>query len=172
MQIFITRTPEDFSPTDRIRGVFDGKTITIYNGGHVIYQSEAQLGECYKIVEENRQLVVTKQTVPETVSGKVARILSFDQSKICSDPEDFLMRTENIRSVYPGRGFIIDMIPNAYGFMVAKKKDRNFYAPLLLWVSEDISKENLKRLLKKYKKYRKIYFPKHLIPYLIGVTVD
>ena len=172
MQIFITCTPEDFSPTERIRGFFDGKTITIYNGLKVIYKSEAELGECYKIINEDGQLVVTKQEVPDTVSGKVARILSFDQGKICDSNEDFLKRTESLRSVYPGRNFIIDMVPGSYGFMVAKKKDRNFYAPLLLWVDEDISKDELKKLLKRYKKYRKIYFPKKLIPYLLGVTVE
>ena len=157
MQIYLTRNGQTFHISEYISAHFDDERLTInYNGKKS--SCPAEIGESYIIKRTDKGLIVDQVHIPESYAGKVGFCLSFAEDKICKSLDEFYIRADSIKGVYPSKKFIIQTDSKAYAFLVAKKKDRRVYAPLLLWVSDTISQEELDELIHMFRKYRKIYY--------------
>ena len=160
MQIYIMRNGQEVEVSDVVRTLFIDGQFSVYHHGKLYYVEPASLVNAFIVKRTgNDEVIVERVPIPETFSGKVGYCLSFEEKKLCASYEEFLSRVDDVKAVYPSKKFVTETDGKSYAFLVAKKKDRRIYAPLLLWVSDTISATSLTLLLGKYKKYRKIYHP-------------
>lgn len=167
MQIYITKASQDFKVSDVVQAHFNGEKLSVFFGDSLVYLSNASIGQSYYISRKKNKFLIEKVSIPEDMAGKLAWILSFDEKKRCVSMEDFIKRCEVVKENYPSKRFIIGSKDNAYAFLVAKKQDRRFFTPLLIWVNQDISASEIQELFDDYRDYRKIYEPKDFIEILL-----
>lgn len=158
MQIYLTENNQYFEVSEYVTARFSDGRLTINHCGKES-SCPAEIGESYIIKRTDKGLIVKAELIPKSYAGKVGYCLSFAEEKICISLDEFNIRSETVKEVYPSKKFISVTNHKTYAFLVAKKKDRRIYAPLLLWVSDKITSEELEELIHKFRKYRKIYHP-------------
>ena len=166
MQIYLTQNGQSFQISEYVTAHYGVGRLTInYNGKKS--SCPAEIGESYIIKRTDKGLIVDQVHVPKSYAGKVGFCLSFAEEKICKSLDEFYVRADSVKGIYPSKKFVIQTDSKAYAFLVAKKKDRRVYAPLLLWVSDTISQEELDELIHKFRKFRKIYHPEEFTQLLM-----
>lgn len=105
--------------------------------------------------------------MPETRGKRIAWALSFSQDeKIADSLDEFSKKFTDLIQEY-GTNPTCCYNKNAYAFLIAEKRNKKGKKkPLLAWVSDSISDEDLDELISIYTKYRKLYYPAEFIKVL------
>lgn len=169
MRIYLTQQNQENKVSDYVCTYFAEGKLTVYHHGKAISTHDAKLGDIFTVHRNEKTDVVSteKEPIPDTFAGKVGFCLSFEEKKICTSLEDFYRRVDEVKAVYRSKKYVVKTDDKSYAFFVAKKPDRRFYTPLLLWVSDDISAVSLVLLIESYKKYRKVYHPKDFVDIIL-----
>lgn len=169
MQIYITQDRQEDVISDYVRSIFIDNELSVYLQNKIVSTHPAHIGDAFVIKRTDNDAVKVEQVpIPDTFAGKVGYCLSFAETKVCSSFEEFTQRVDIVKEDYPSKKFVVETDNESYAFLVAKKPQKRMYAPLLLWVSDDISMEKLSLLIQKYRKYRKIYHPKDFTDILMN----
>lgn len=169
MRIYLNKPNQETVVSDYVCTYFAEGKFTVYHHQKSIGTYDARLGDIFVVHRDEKTDVVDVERVdiPDTFAGKVGFCLSFEEKKICKSYKEFTQRMEEVKKTYKSKKFVSKTDEKSYAFLVAKKPDRRFYAPLLLWVSEDISSVSLTLMLEHFKKYRKIYHPKDFVDIIL-----
>lgn len=174
MQLFLTHEGQTWSINPYVSASFRENTLRVFSSldsGLVYSTAPAKLGESYhvQVFGHEKNPVVKKADMPDNRGARILWALSFvEPEKRVSSEKDFFQRQASIEAEYASEVSIIHYLKDGYAFFLAKKRPQpgkgrkshqTKYKPCLGWCSDDISEENLKDLVQKFRKYRKIYCP-------------
>lgn len=166
--IFITKEPQSFRVNESINAVFDGRFLQTKIHDEVVLSQPAHLGEAFYILPQGLKTppIITRAELPANRGAKIAWALSFIGDDKCMKSEadfyntyDQLVKDDIIRNIAAFTKY------SQYAIVIADKsvfnatlgrnklKSRN---PVLAWISDDISLENLRELLEKYESRKKL----------------
>ncbi len=159
MQIYLTQNGQQVPVSEYVTTYFKDNILHVFYDGKD-HKYPANVGDSFTVKRTDKGIVyVEKVAIPDTYAGKVGYCLSFAEDKICMSFDEFLIRADNVKQIYPSKKFVTKTDSRRYAFLVAKKKDRKVFTPLLLWVSDKITSEELEDMIHEFRKYRKIYHP-------------
>ena len=175
MQLFLTHEGQSWNINQYVSALFKDGTLRVFSNidSNIVYDTvAAKLGDSYhvQVFGHEREPNVKKANMPENRGDKILWALSFvENEKRVSTEKEFFERQAIIEEQDISEICIIHYIKDGYAFFVSKKrpqagKGRNAshqtkYKTCLGWCSDNISEKDLKDLIQKYKKYRKISCP-------------
>ena len=176
MQIFLYQSGLNFSASELVHSEFDGSTLRTYLGAELTDSRPAQIGDAFYIIPCGTQKAPNVMAIelPESRGAKIAWALSFiGENKYINEEKDFWDRCHQISQETTLMNIIYLTNPGAYALCIAdrvadskkalskpKIKLRN---PILAWISDDITREQLDELLERFGKERAIFCPKEYL---------
>lgn len=174
MQLFLTHEGQIWNISPYVNAIFSNHTLRIFSSTNVavVYATAtAEVGESYyvQVFGHEKNPVLKKVAMPENRGDKILWALSFvEPEKRVSTVEEFWEKQPQVADAYGSKVSIIHFVKDEYAFYVAKRSSQpgkghrshqTKYKPCLAWCSDNISEESLQDLIKKYRRYRKIYCP-------------
>lgn len=174
MQLFVTHEGQTWDINPLVSAVFENGALVVFskeNTNTVFGVSEAALGELFhvQVFGHEKAPILKKGSMPEGRGNKILWALSFvEDEKRTNTEEEFYERQPEIEKSYGSDVSIIYSKKGAYAIFLAKKtaqpgKGRRSYQvkykPCLGWCSDTITDEELKNLIREFRRHRKIYCP-------------
>lgn len=169
MQLLYLTEPREFNLTEFIRIKFDGNLLAVYLNNALCGIHAAKPGDAFQVfsVGQHSSPVIEKVRQPLERGERIAWALCFQERLArTSSYQEFLDTYQKVMNAYPSEKYFIEECPEAYAFVLATKPKNpkkpnkpEKKKPLLAWVSDDISDENLDKLIEAINKYRKISAP-------------
>lgn len=169
MQLYLTEVPQEIKLTEFIRMQFDGNLLAVYLNNALCGIHAAKLGDAFQVFPSGQHTPPTVEKVrqPSDRGERIAWALCFhERSARTSSYQEFLDTYQKIMEAYPSEKYFIEEIPEVFAFVLAKKpkcpnkpNKPEKKKPLLAWVSDDISGENLDKLIAAITQYRNISAP-------------
>lgn len=172
MLIFITKTPQDFSINEFIECKFDGRFLQTKLCGEMVLSQPAKLGQAFYIVPQGQKKppLLSRAELPTTRGAKIAWALSYIGDDKCMPTQaafyekyDQLVKDDIIRNIatiinYGRYALVIaDKHINSDNPAKSKVKKNN---PVLAWISDDVTCEELNVILEKYAERKSLPCPK------------
>lgn len=163
MLLFLCKTEQTNQLTDYIKTDFDGHNLRTYLDGRLIDLRPAKVGECYSFYTKGfREVpVIKKKILPTGRGNQIAWALSFNKKKITHDYRDFLMKFETYNSQKNGC-LNLASAPNRYGLIIERKPNGKA-KPLLIFLEDDLTQDELHSLVRTYQIFKKLYCPEEFI---------
>lgn len=141
---------------------FDGKELrTIFNNA-VMDTRPAKVGDMFWIYPQGSKKPpkIEQAKMPDKRGEKISWALSFkNELSRTSSLEDFCKQTNPLPTT--GKGSVT-VQRSSYAFMMTEKENGKL-SPALSWVSDDISKAEIKELIKDYTLFGKLFCPEEFI---------
>lgn len=179
MQIFLCKSNEVFTPSDFIKTEFNGTTLRTYLNGELTDSRSASIGDSFYIIHSGTKKApkVNKAELPENRGARIAWALSFvGESKYATSEKDFWNRYQELASEKLIYNAIYLLNPGVYAICIAdritesakvqskpKVKPKN---PVIAWISDDITSNEIDELLERFTKERNLFCPAEYVKLL------
>ena len=162
MQIFLWKTPMSITLTEFVSVSFDGHELRTYLSGKPSTVCRAQIGDCFYISPNTlkKPPTVIKAEMPEKRGQKIAWSLAFSNKRALANSFDEFW--EEVRSYKENnqKDVMLSAKKDVYGIaLVESSKGKKLLKPLVAYVSDAISQEDLKQLIKDFTDYRPLFCP-------------
>lgn len=171
--IFITNTPQTFKVNEYIECSYDGRFIQTKLNGEIVLSQPAKLGNAFYLVPQGQKKppLLTRAELPTTRGAKIAWALSFiGDEKMMNSQADFYTTYDILVKEDIIRNIALTTKYGSYAIAIADKHIINVKQPekskvkknnpVLAWIADDISYEDLNHLLDEYAKRRSLPCPK------------
>lgn len=164
MQIFLYK-PDTFVVTESVETVFDGSNLRTYLNGTQTDSRAATVGECYYIQQngKNKAPKITKAEMPESRGLRIAWALSFiGTNKNATDFNEFMIKYQNFINKelsYQCCMFMSNPEKKKFAIVLEILPDGRLPKPILAWIADDITQEELDELTETLTRYRKLFCP-------------
>ena len=174
MQLFVTHEGQTWDINPYVAAVFENSTLVVYskqNRNTTFGIEKASPGELFhvQVFGHEKKPLLRKGIMPDSHGNKILWAMSFaEPEKRASSEEEFYQKQPEIEAAYGSDVSILHSKKGAYAIFLAKKRPqpgkgrRSYqikYKPCLGWCSDDISDDDLKNLIREFRRYRKIYCP-------------
>lgn len=166
MYVHLTDKLRDENLTEFIRIKFDGNLFAVYLNNALCGIHAAKPGDVFQVfsIGQNTPPKVDKVRQPSDRGERIAWALGFQERNArASSYQEFLDTYQKVMEAYPSEKYFIEELPKVYAFVLAKKlsnpRKPNKPAkkkPLLAWVSDNISDEDLDMLISAITQYRNL----------------
>ena len=157
--------------SESVKVRFDGQHLYVLENESQIDTFDAQIGNtfhAYPKSKKKKNITVQKVDMPAERGQKIAFALGFQvETTRCNSFEEFVERTPDAMKDIETTAFSSEHWAGAYSFLLAKrsvsapnatpKSQRN--KPLLIWISDDITAEQLDELINQMIQYRTVAVP-------------
>lgn len=170
--VYLYKEKHSFSLNQSISCTFDGSIFRTYFNGALVDNQPATVGDCMYIIPhgEKKAPNVEKAKLPESRGARIAWALSFIGTvKYAESLEEFFEKYQSILADPNVRNHMYELKSGCFAFLIADKVVESNKAkaapklkqscPLLAWIADDISNEDLSDLCTRFSKYRSIYCP-------------
>lgn len=175
---YIQKVPQTFKPNQFIECTFDGQKLKTNFHGQEVHSREAKLGDVFYIQFQGQKKppIITFPELPEKRGEKIAWTLAFIGSeKYVATEADFyntynqLVKTDTITNIAVftkyGRFSIVIADKHIHSDVPEKAKVKK-NNPVLAWIADDITREELTSLLDKYESRKKLPCSRDFFYYL------
>lgn len=172
MQIFLYKPNESFSPSEYIRTEFDGTTLKTYFNEELVDSRTANIGNSFFIIPLGSKKVpqVKEAEMPATKGAKIAWALSFiGESKFVAEEKNFWKRYQEIAAENTLHNTMYLLNPGVYALCIAdrvvdsqrvlSKPKVKLKNPVLAWISDDITDDEIDELVERFSLEREIFCP-------------
>ena len=172
MQIFLCKPQEVFQPVEYVKSEFDGETLRTYLHGNLTDSRPASIGDSFYLIPSGTKKApkVTKAELPESRGARIAWALSFvGDNKFAASEKDFWERYQELTSEKLIYNAVYLLNPGVYALCIAdritesakvqskpKVKPKN---PVIAWISDDITSDEIDELLERFTKERNLFCP-------------
>ena len=164
MLFYISETPQNFRLNEFIECTFNGQELKTTFHGREVDSKEAKLGDAFYVHAQGQKKppIISFPEMPEARGAKIAWVLSYiGNEKYMSSEIAFydtyhnLIQTDSITNV---------AVFTKYGRFAVVLADRHFPEkgkvkknnPVLAWIADDITREELNYLLDRYDSRKKL----------------
>ncbi len=172
MQIFLYKAGESFNANEFVRSEFDGSTLRTYLNGELTDSRPAKIGDSFFILPcgTKKAPKVNAVELPKTRGAKIAWALSFvGESKYVSEEKDFWDRYQKITQETELMNSVYLLSSGVYALCIAdrvadskkalSKPKIKIKNPILAWISDDITSDQIDELLERFTKERALFCP-------------
>lgn len=160
----IETIPQTFTVSPYVESIFNGRKLITYFHGQEIDSRDAKLGEVFYVTAQGQKKppVISFPKMPESRGEKIAWVLSFigDEKYMKTEAEFYSTYQELIQSnsitntaVFTKYGRFAVALADKHLPEKNKVKANN---PVLAWISDDITREELNSLLDRYEVRKKL----------------
>lgn len=171
---YISNSPQTFKPNEFIECTFNGRELQTKFHGIKVNSQEAKLGDTFYIHAQGQKKppIISFPEMPTPRGTKIAWILSFiGAEKYMTSEKDFydayqkLIQTNSITNtaVFTKYGRFAVVIADRHIPEKGKVKKNN---PVLAWIADDLTREELNSLLDKYELRKKLPCPREFFYHL------
>ena len=174
MLFYISETPQNFRLNEFIECTFNGQELKTTFHGREVDSKEAKLGDAFYVHAQGQKKppIISFPEMPESRGAKIAWVLSYiANEKYMSSEIAFydtyhnLIQTDSITNV---------AVFTKYGRFAVVLADRHFPEkgkvkknnPVLAWIADDITREELNYLLDRYDSRKKLPCPRDFFYHL------
>lgn len=174
MLFYISETPQNFRLNEFIECTFNGQELKTTFHGREVDSKEAKLGDAFYVHAQGQKKppIISFPEMPEARGAKIAWVLSYiGNEKYMSSEIAFydtyhnLIQTDSITNV---------AVFTKYGRFAVVLADRHFPEkgkvkknnPVLAWIADDITREELNYLLDRYDSRKKLPCPRDFFYHL------
>lgn len=157
--------PDIFAVNESIQADFDGSTLRTYLNGALTDSRTAAPGECYYIqpTGESKAPKITKAEMPKSRGLRIAWALSFiGERKNAANFDEFMIKYQqyiNKELTYQCCMFTPQSENRKYAIVLEINPENRIPKPILAWIADDITEEELDELIKTFITYRKLFCP-------------
>lgn len=174
MLFYIKEAPQTFRPNEFIECTFNGRELKTLFHGQEVDSKEAKFGDTFYIHAQGQKKppIISFPEMPESRGAKIAWVLSFiGNEKYMSSEKDFyntyqkLVKTDSITNIafFTKYGRFSIVIADRHLPEKGKVKKNN---PVLAWIADDITREELNSLLDKYESRKRLPCPRDFFYHL------
>ena len=174
MLFYISETPQNFRLNEFIECTFNGQELKTIFHGREVDSKEAKLGDAFYVHAQGQKKppIISFPEMPEARGAKIAWVLSYiGNEKYMSSEIAFydtyhnLIQTDSITNVavFTKYGRFADVLADRHLPEKGKVKKNN---PVLAWIADDITREELNYLLDRYDSRKKLPCPRDFFYHL------
>lgn len=174
MLFYISETPQNFRLNEFIECTFNGQELKTTFHGREVDSKEAKLGDAFYVHAQGQKKppIISFPEMPEARGAKIAWVLSYiGNEKYMSSEIDFydtyhnLIQTDSITNVavFAKYGRFAVVLADRHFPEKGKVKKNN---PVLAWIADDITREELNYLLDRYDSRKKLPCPRDFFYHL------
>lgn len=172
MQIFLYKAGEKFHANEFVYSEFDGSILRTYLNGELTDSRTAHVGDSFFILPcgTKKAPKVNAVELPKTKGARIAWALSFvGENKYVSKEKDFWDRYQKISQECELMNSVYLLNPGVYALCIADRVSDSKKAlskpkikiknPVLAWISDDITDDQIDELLERFTKERALFCP-------------
>lgn len=176
MQIFLCKPDTTFHANEFVHSEFDGVVLRTYLNNELTDSRMASIGDSFFILPcgTKKPPKVTAVELPATRGARIAWALSFvGESKYVNDEKDFWNRYQQISKESVLMNTIYLTNPGVYALCIADKVSDAKKAlskpkiklknPILAWISDDITADQIDEMLERFTKERALFCPEKYV---------
>ena len=176
MQIFLYKPDSRYSANEFIHSEFDGKVLRTYLCNELTDSRPAAIGDSFFILPcgTKKAPKVTAVELPATRGARIAWALCFiGESKYVNDEKDFWNRYQQISKESVLMNTIYLTNPGVYALCIADKVADSKKAlskpkiklknPILAWISDEITTDQIDEMLERFTKERALFCPEEYV---------
>lgn len=165
MQIFLWNTPMSITLTEFLSVSFDGQELRATLSGKPSTVCRAQVGDCFYIASNGSKApTVVKASMPQNRGQKIAWSLAFSNKKTLANSFDEFWEAVRSYKAETHKDVMLSVKKNVYAFaLVESSKGKKLLKPLSAYISDNISQEDLRQLIKDFTYYRPLFCPSEFL---------
>ena len=179
MQIFLCKPQEVFNPSEYVRIEFDDGNLRTYLNGELTDSRPANIGDSFYVIPSGSKKApkVNKAELPKSRGARIAWALSFvGDNKFATSEKDFWTKYQELHSENLIYNAVYLLNPGVYALCIAdritepvkvlgkpKVKPKN---PVVAWISDNITSDELDELIERFTLERKVFCPAEFVKLL------
>ncbi len=155
--------------SESVRASFDGHELRTSLCGYPSTNCQASIGECFYISHNgmNKAPSVIRAEMPKSRGQKIAWSLSFSTKASNVTSFDEFWKAIRDYKEKTSKDVILTVKKDVYGIaLVQNAPGKHLLKPLVAYVADNISQENLKQLIKDFTDYRPLFCPPEFLSLL------